>query len=115
MGCDVIEEDTITQQWREMYVAIQQISEIAFERFEVLYERVRGFCDAFHRILWDAYVEAGMPYGETDDGMWRWAHECVKIERLRREADEMELYHQHMASFRRIVLERKFQHQNNNG
>jgi len=31
----------------------------------------QGMRDAF----WQAYTEAGQPYGPTEDGMWRWLGE----------------------------------------
>ena len=74
-----------------------------------VWDSLQKFCHTFRETIWKCYEKAGMPYGTTDEGMWRWMRECAKAARLRREAEEIELYHRQMAMFRRMVEERKGQ------
>lgn len=42
---------------------------------------------AMHVAAWDGYRTAGMPYGETDDGMMRWFEEQAAAGRADRERE----------------------------
>jgi hypothetical protein len=94
------------EQWREFKEAIQQIHGALVEAFEEVWERIYVFCEAFHAMLWQSYLVNGAPYGENNEGMWRWAHECVEIARLRTEADRIEKHHKALIEFRKMVREK---------
>jgi hypothetical protein len=56
-----------------------------------------------HDAWWRAYSEAGMPYGDSDDGMYAWLEARSKAQALRREADEIESHLEWLAEWRRKV------------
>ena len=42
---------------------------------------------AMRLTVWDGYRAAGMPYGETEDGMMRWFEEQGAVARAKRERE----------------------------
>jgi hypothetical protein len=95
------------ERWHEFEEAVQQIHGALVEAFEKVWERIYVFCEAFHAVLWRSYLANGAPYGKNNEGMWRWAHECVEIARLRAEADRIEEHHRTLIEFRKIVREKR--------
>lgn len=54
------------QEWAERFVSVwQEWAGRAMPKLVQAAERIKA-------ILWEAYSEAGQPYGPTEDGMWRW-------------------------------------------
>lgn len=104
MGGDGVEE--VVEQWTELSEAIKKIHDILVEAFERVWEGICVFCEAFHGVLWQAYLVNGAPYGENDEGMWRWAHECVEVARLRAEAEKLEEHHKTLVGLRKMVKEK---------
>lgn len=62
---------------------------------------------AVHRAAWQAYRAAGMPYGETEDGLLRFARERRHAQELRDEADQIEAMHVMCARLRAATREAK--------
>lgn len=93
-------DEEIIRKWHK---AMTDFSLAITECYVPVFKSIKNLCEAFSDYLWTAYTEAGMPYGETSVGMWKWARECIKIEGLRREAESMEINHRQMVAFRRMV------------
>lgn len=62
-----------------MEVSVQTIQ----ESIEKITPSLIEFMDKFMGLFWEEYRKAGMPYGESQEGMMRWAGE-------QREANELE-------------------------
>lgn len=56
-----------------------------------------------HAIFWQQYLEAGAPYGETEDGLMRWYREIGEARRLQGQADRIIQHHQMLADFRQKI------------
>ncbi|MHC4984509.1 MAG: hypothetical protein ACYTF6_15260 [Planctomycetota bacterium] len=103
---EIFESDVIVEKWFQAKEALERVFQNWLQALRPLYDAVLQVCQIFYDAFWQAYLEAGTPYGENDEGMWRWARECAEAERLRREADDIELYHRQMASFRRMLTKK---------
>lgn len=53
-----------------------------------------------HDLFWKTYIEAGAPYGETEDGMMKWYDEIGEAKRLQYQADRILEHHKMLADFR---------------
>ena len=56
-------------EWAERFVAIWQ------EWWDRAKPALIRSAQGIRATLWQAYTEAGQPYGPTEDGMWRWFRE----------------------------------------
>lgn len=101
-SCGIDEE--IIHKWREI---MDDLALAIVECFGPAFESIKKLCEVFSDCLWTVYTEAGMPYGETSEGMCKWAHERAEIEELRRKAEDMEIYHKQMVAFRRMLAKRR--------
>lgn len=59
------------------------------------------FCDRVHRELWATYVDAGMPYGPGEEGMFQWLEEIAQVRRYLQRADYLLSRHRNMAELRK--------------
>ena len=64
------------------------------------------FARKVHAAMWQAYRNAGMPYGESEEGLMRWAREASEANRLRDEAERIESMHATCALLRRSAAKR---------
>lgn len=67
---------------------------------ETMIQMLAAIFDEAHTRVWNAYQQAGAPYGESDAGMWRWLRELREIKRARARADALEQYHRDLARTR---------------
>ena len=67
---------------------------------------VQAFWMTLYERVWNCYRAAGMPYGESDEGMLRWLQDRRRIEALRLEAERIELHHATMAEIMRHRMRR---------
>lgn len=70
-------------------------------------EALRPVVAGFWEVAWERYGEAGMPYGECDEGLARWLKEGLEVERLRWEADLIEERQRGLTVFRARLREGK--------
>lgn len=63
-------------------------------------ESIRDVCKVLHTTCWNNYRNAGMPYGETEEGMLRWMREIAEIHNMRFQADRLESNHKLYARLR---------------
>lgn len=61
---------------------------------------VGEFARKMHAAMWAAYREAGMPYGETEEGLMQWAKEVGEARRLEDEALRIRTDHLTLAQLR---------------
>lgn len=92
----------------EQSMAFIKIGEALSQTMVSLAEELRPALERFgealkvlHEISWRVYREAGAPYGETEEGMWRWMGECATAERFMMEAERLISWHRVMADLRR--------------
>ena len=96
----------LAQKWESLVEATHDFAQAWVIAMTPIIEAIGQFCEAFREIAWEAYLEAGAPYGEIHDGMWRWLRELAKAERLKWEAEQIELRHKQMVDFRNMVREK---------
>lgn len=72
-------DDSELRQLRSQIEAVQQAAKAAKIVIEEIAKQiavaVTAGCDAVRPMLWDAYLEAGAPYGKSDAGLMRWLNE----------------------------------------
>jgi len=62
---------------------LQKVVDAWWDYVETLgpvYETIKEMCATFKDSLKRLYLEAGAPYGDTDEGMWRWLWEKLEDE-----------------------------------
>lgn len=92
-------------------IELQKQVEQALRTFaEMLLPTMRRLRDAMidaaqkvDSILWDAYEQAGCPYGQNFAGRNRWLRERAEVERLRARADEIEMWHDALVEIRELT------------
>ncbi len=52
--------------------------------------------------LWETYRQAGMPYGDSQEGLLRWMEDMGKIRQHEAEIERIRQHHQNLIDFRRI-------------
>lgn len=80
-----------------------QLSETMLEYLVPKIQEAIPAMQALYDAYWQSYREAGMPYGETDEGLLRWAREVTEVSRLQFEAERILQHHQMLADFRRVT------------
>lgn len=58
----------------------------------------QSVCDA----CWQAYRDAGMPYGESQEGLQRWMHDLSEIQRHEQEIERIREHHDTLISARKL-------------
>lgn len=61
----------------ELRNAITAFGDAMVKEFSIISERLSLAIQEAHDILWQAYLDAGAPFGETEEGLSRW------LERMR--------------------------------
>ena len=90
----------VTVGYTKIDEAIQGLIANFLERLKPAMERLGEAFKNLHEAYWRAYREAGAPYGETEEGLWRWAGERAEAERLARRAAEILSDHRALANMR---------------
>lgn len=83
--------------------AFQSIAEILQPAFKPVVE-VMG---KINKIVWNAYLADGAIYGETQEGFLRWLKEGSKIERLQREAEQIEQRQANIRDFKEMLARKR--------
>lgn len=71
--------------------------------FQPIAENLSVAFKGIHDAIYLSYLEAGAPYGETDDGMYRWLKEVNEIYRMKREIERIRSHHEMLATLRQKV------------
>lgn len=82
-------------------VGLQRMAQVAGAYMQRVGPIVGEFARKVHSAMWTAYRRAGMPYGETEEGLMRWARGVGEAHRLRDEAERIESLHATCALLRR--------------
>jgi hypothetical protein len=107
LGEDKLVTDDQLVQLKRLSEYITAMGEIISEKFVPIFEQVGAVLQATYDVFWQAYRDAGMPYGETDDGLLRWVKEVGEANCLRFEADRILAHHRMVANFRKVINERQ--------
>ncbi len=83
--------------FRDIAANIIQANEQMALAFKPVLDNIRQFVTTFYEAVRQDYESAGMPYGESDEGMMRWFQERMEIVRLEREAESIRERHQMLA------------------
>jgi hypothetical protein len=62
-----------------------------------------------YQALYAAYQEAGMPYGDSQEGCLRWLEERAEAQRLIAHAERIIDHHEGLAYLRKRIAERKME------
>lgn len=54
------------------------------------------------RVMWDAYRQAGMPYGDTQEGLMHWIRDLGEIKRHEMEIERIKQHHDTLIVGRKI-------------
>lgn len=65
----------VLEKYRDDMVAIMRIWNDYLVSMAPAYQSLIDWCAAFVEFAWTAYRAAGVPYGETEEGMWQWLKE----------------------------------------
>ena len=76
-----------------------RMAEVLTPTFQALVPTMQALYGAF----WRAYLEAGAPYGETDEGMMRWYKEVGEARRMQFEADRILAHHRMLEQLRQKI------------
>jgi hypothetical protein len=90
----------LQQQMDALSDRIAAAGEVAAAVMRRIGEQLRAASRTMYAVAWASYREAGMPYGESTDGLLRWARERQQIRELRAEADRIEAMHATCATLR---------------
>ena|SRR5437764_888736 len=61
-----------------------------------------------YEAIYKQYLQAGAPYGETQEGCLRWFGEIGEVRRLEAEAQRIIDHHQGLAYLRKRLAEKRF-------
>jgi len=67
-----------------------------------LWEGILPILNSIRDALWEAYRQAGMPYGDSQEGLLHWMEDMGKIRRHEVEIERIRQHHQNLIDFRRI-------------
>jgi hypothetical protein len=77
------------------------------EALQPALDHVQQVARDLHDALQRDYARAGMPYGDSDEGMYRWFDEVMLEGRIRAEAEAVEERNQFIGDFRQQVQENR--------
>jgi len=59
--------------------------------------------------IYGHYLEAGAPYGETQEGCLRWMEDLAKVQQMEMEIERIISHHQGLAYLRKRIAEKRAQ------
>ena len=65
--------EQVSEALTRFYEAVRKVTEDWLDALAPVIQRLRD-------IIWQAYLQDGAVYGDTEDGMWRWWHETTEKE-----------------------------------
>lgn len=80
--------------------AVVNWSNLIIETLTPIVKELVPAMQAIYDAFWQAYRDAGRPYGETNEGLMRWVKEVNEARRLQFEAERILQHHQMLADFR---------------
>jgi hypothetical protein len=100
-------KDADRERLRAMGEAIRAFGDAIGSSFIVGFKYIQDVLAQIKIMYWEAYREAGMPYGESDEGMMTWVQNMSEIRDLRDRADEKEEEIRFLAGLRAKAKEMK--------
>ncbi len=80
--------------------AMHQLGENFREIIRQVVEGILPILNSIRDALWEAYREAGMPYGDSQEGLIHWMEDMGKIMRHEVEIERIRQHHQNLIDFR---------------
>lgn len=80
--------------------ALITVGTLAVEAIANTIKQIYPALEIIYEGIWMEYRTAGMPYGETDDGLLRWVKEIGEVKRSQLEAKRILQHHQMLADLR---------------
>jgi hypothetical protein len=90
----------------EVVKSITNMGEVISKTLTPLFQELIVAVQIAYDAFWQAYKDASMPYGETDEGLLRWVKEIGEVRRLQFEAERILLHHQMLVDFRQKIQEK---------
>lgn len=70
-------------------------------------EQLLPIIQQIYNALHDKYLEAGAPYGDTQEGLLRWMDEIAEIRHMEMRIEEITSSHQALALLRKRITEKR--------
>jgi len=93
-----VSEQPIQTLSRALTLWMESVAEVTMRVAKAVLPILESIRDA----LWEAYREAGMPYGDSQEGLLHWMEDMGKIRRHEVEIERIRQHHQNLIDFRRI-------------
>ncbi len=106
IGTPFVEDEPVIDGWTEFEQtkdAFLALGNAIAEQLTGAFEQLGSAMQTLYNIFWETYRNAGSPYGDTDDGLLRWAKEVSEAQRMKMEAERILTHHQMLADFRAKV------------
>jgi len=92
-------------QMQQFSQAANALAAAYVRNLQPLFDAIREAGRAVYKASWQAYLEAGAPYGESHEGMMGWMQECISIARFEAEAEKIKQHHTLLADMRKRLSE----------
>ena len=86
-----------------LHAFMESFTHAVYQLAEQLMPVVQQMYDALH----DKYLEAGAPYGDTQDGLLRWMDELSEIRHMEMRIEEITSQQQALALLRKRIAEKR--------
>src|SRR5258706_16115800 len=122
-GADESQEEQSTDQERRpslndtlesLREAFIQVGEVISTFSKTIVPAVMPILTTVHTVMHDIYLQAGAPYGDTDEGLLQWNEDMSTVRRLQAEASSIVRKHRQLVSDHEVwinVLARRGQQQ----
>jgi len=98
-------EETLTtfgQAWQQVADSIVQLGQALQTCFLEVAEQVIPIAKTIYETMYEAYREAGMPYGDSHEGFMHWMEDIGKIKHLEGEIERIRMHHSMQVSVRKL-------------
>ncbi len=82
--------------------AFQTIIDALAEGMKRMVDNTIPVIVSIHKVMWKAYRQAEMPYGDSEEGLMHWIKDLGEIKRHEAEIERIRQHHQNLIDFRRI-------------
>lgn len=105
---------SLNETFESLREAFIQVGEVVSTFTRTIVPAVMPVLTTIHSVMHDIYLQAGAPYGDTDEGLLQWIDDMSTVRRLQAEAEAIVEKHRRLVSDRemwRIFRERRAQAQ----
>ncbi|SRR5258706_4561452 len=112
-GADESQEEQSTDQERRpslndtlesLREAFIQVGEVISTFSKTIVPAVMPILTTVHTVMHDIYLQAGAPYGDTDEGLLQWIDDMSTVRRLQAEAEAIVEKHRQLVSDREFWM-----------